>query len=77
MADALVADLLRERRLQGSLMGSNRFRIDIPRLVDHYQRGRLHLDDLISGKLRLDQINEGFASLQRGGVARNVIVFDH
>lgn len=70
-------DLLRERRLQGSLMGSNRFRTDIPRLVEHYQRGRLHLDDLISGKLRLDQINEGFASLQRGGVARNVIVFDH
>ena len=37
---------------------------------------RLHLDDLVSGRLKLEQINEGFDALKKGGVARNVIVFD-
>ncbi|HQN11818.1 MAG TPA: zinc-binding dehydrogenase, partial [Quisquiliibacterium sp.] len=69
-------DFLRERRIQGSMMGSNRFRVDMPRLIDFYQKGRLHLDDLVSGRLKLEQINEGFDALKKGGVARNVIVFD-
>jgi S-(hydroxymethyl)glutathione dehydrogenase / alcohol dehydrogenase len=68
-------DFLRERRIQGSMMGSNRFRVDMPRLVDFYQRGKLHLDRMISGRLALEQINEGFAALARGGVARSVIEF--
>ena len=68
-------DFLRERRIQGSLMGSNRFRVDMPRLVDFYRRGRLHLDQMISGRLKLEQINEGFAALSKGGIARNVIEF--
>ena len=71
------ADFLRERRIQGSMMGSNRFRVDMPRLIDFYQRGRLRLDEMISGQLKLEQINEGFAALAKGGIARNVIVFDH
>jgi S-(hydroxymethyl)glutathione dehydrogenase/alcohol dehydrogenase len=58
------------------MMGSNRFRLDMPRLVDFYLQGRLHLDQMISGRLKLDQINEGFDAMKRGGVARNVIVFD-
>jgi S-(hydroxymethyl)glutathione dehydrogenase/alcohol dehydrogenase len=69
-------DFLRERRIQGSLMGSNRFRTDMPRLIDFYLQGRLHLDQLISGHLKLEQINEGFAALKTGGLARNVIQFD-
>ena len=69
-------DFLRERRMQGSAMGSNHFRIDMPRLIQFYQQGRLHLDELISGRLKLGQINEGFEALKRGGVSRNVIVFD-
>jgi len=69
-------DFLRERRIQGSMMGSNRFRIDMPRLVQFYQQGRLPLEQLVSGRLKLEQINEGFAALQKGGVARNVIMFD-
>ena len=68
-------DFLRERRLQGSSMGSNHFRVDMPRLIQFYQQGRLHLGDLISGRIRLDQINEGFDALKKGGVARNVIMF--
>jgi S-(hydroxymethyl)glutathione dehydrogenase/alcohol dehydrogenase len=69
-------DFLRERRIQGTMMGSNHFRLDIPRLIDFHMQGRMKLDQLVSQRLQLEQINEGFASLQRGGVARNVVVFD-
>src|SRR5712672_241972 len=37
-------DFLRERKIQGSSMGSNRFRVDMPRLVEFYMRGKLHLE---------------------------------
>ena len=70
------ADFLRERRIQGSMMGSNRFRVDMPRLIEFYMQGRLHLKQMVSGRLKLEQINEGFAALKQGGIARNVIVFD-
>ena len=68
-------DFLRERRIQGCMMGSNRFRVDMPRLVDFYLAGRLKLDEMISGRLQLSQINEGFAQMVKGGIARNVIDF--
>lgn len=68
--------LLGERKLQGSLMGSNRFRVDMPRIVDLYLQGRLDLDNLISARISLDEVNEGFKAMQGGEVARSVIVFD-
>jgi S-(hydroxymethyl)glutathione dehydrogenase/alcohol dehydrogenase len=69
-------DLLAGRRLQGSIMGSNRFRIDIPRLLEMYRDGRLLLDELISGRIELDAINDGYDALNRGTVTRSVIMFD-
>jgi S-(hydroxymethyl)glutathione dehydrogenase/alcohol dehydrogenase len=69
-------DFLRERRIQGSSMGSNHFRVDMPRLVEFYLRGRLHLEDWISAKLKLSEINEGFASMKAGKTLRSVIMFD-
>jgi S-(hydroxymethyl)glutathione dehydrogenase/alcohol dehydrogenase len=69
-------DFLRERRIQGTMMGSNHFRLDIPRLVEFHMQGRMKLDQLVSNRLKLEQINDGFSALQRGGIARNVIVFD-
>jgi len=69
-------DFLRERRIQGCMMGSNRFRTDMPRLIEFYLQGRLHLQEMISARIKLEQINEGFAALKAGGIARNVIVFD-
>ena len=54
-------DFLRERKIQGSSMGSNHFRVDMPRLVEFYMRGKLHLEDWISARLKLSEINEGFA----------------
>ena len=69
-------EFLAEKKLQGCNMGSNRFRVDIPRLVDFYLQGKLHLDELISKRIRLEEVNEAFAQLETGEVARNVIMFD-
>ena len=68
-------DFLKERRIQGCMMGSNRFRIDMPRLIEFYLQGRLHLQEMVSARIGLGEINEGFAALKRGGVARSVILF--
>ena len=67
---------LQEKRIQGSSMGSNRFRIDMPRLIDFYLRGKLHLDELISKRVKLEQVNEAFKDMMEGNVARSVIVLN-
>jgi S-(hydroxymethyl)glutathione dehydrogenase / alcohol dehydrogenase len=69
-------DFLRERKIQGSSMGSNRFRVDMPRLVDFYLQRKLHLDDWISDRIKLSEINGGFANMKAGKVVRSVIQFD-
>jgi S-(hydroxymethyl)glutathione dehydrogenase/alcohol dehydrogenase len=69
-------ELLSEKRLQGSSMGSNRFRQDMPRYIDLYLGGRLKLDELVSARIGLDEINSGFEAITRGEVARSVVVFD-
>lgn len=69
-------DFLQEKTIQGSMMGSNRFRLDMPRFVDFYLQGKLHLDDMISSRISLEDINDAMAQLETGEVARNVIVFD-
>ena len=70
-------DFLRERRIQGCMMGSNRFRTDMPRLIEFFMQGKLHLKEMVSARIKLEDINQGFAALKTGGIARNVIVFDH
>ena len=69
-------DLLSEKRLQGSMMGSNQFRTDIPNLVRMYLDGRLKLDEMVSARLHLEEINEGYGAMKRGEVSRQVIVFE-
>jgi S-(hydroxymethyl)glutathione dehydrogenase/alcohol dehydrogenase len=69
------ADFLGEKKIQGSLMGSNRFPVDMPRLVDFYMSGKLKLDQMISRRIRLEDINEGLEELKRGELARSVIMF--
>lgn len=66
---------LSEKRIQGSNMGSNRFRTDMPRYVDMYLAGRLKLDELVSARRPLDEINEAFEDMKAGEVARSVITF--
>jgi len=69
-------DLLSGKKLQGAIMGGNRFPVDIPRLVDFYMRGLLDLDSIVSETIPLERINEGFDQMKRGDAARSVIVFD-
>lgn len=71
LANALLGD----RKLMGSNMGSNRFRIDMPRYVRFYRDGRLKLDHLIGDRIRLEDINDGLAKLRVGNAARAVIGF--
>jgi S-(hydroxymethyl)glutathione dehydrogenase/alcohol dehydrogenase len=68
--------LLLEKRLQGSNMGSNRFRIDMPQYIEWYLAGKLKLDELVSAVMPLEKINDGFAALKSGEVARQLVTFD-
>ena len=68
-------DFLRDRKLQGTSMGGNRFRVDMPRLLSLWRQGRLKLDHLISGRIKLGEINDGFARLKSGAPVRQVIDF--
>ena len=69
-------ELLTEKRLMGSNMGSNRFRVDMPRYIDLYLDGRLKLDELVSRRIGLDEVNDGFDAMKAGEVARTVIMFE-
>lgn len=65
-----------EKMITGSLMGTTRLSEDIPWLVSLYQSQRLKLDELITARYRLSQINEAIAATESGSALRNVIVFD-
>ena len=69
----LVAE---ERTLKGSYIGTCVPSRDIPRYVALYQQGKLAVDRLMTGTLKLDQINEGFDLLHEGKAVRQVILFD-
>jgi S-(hydroxymethyl)glutathione dehydrogenase/alcohol dehydrogenase len=72
-----AADLtLQEKKVTGSYMGSNRFRFDMPKYVDFYLDGRLRLDEMISSRIELADINPAFERMRKGEAARQVIVFD-
>jgi S-(hydroxymethyl)glutathione dehydrogenase/alcohol dehydrogenase len=65
-----------ECKVQTSRMGSNRFRVDIPRYLDFYRQGRLLLDEMVTRRGRLGDINEAFRAMKAGEVARMVLMFD-
>lgn len=69
-------ELLYEKKLAGSNMGSNQFRTDMPRFVEMYLDGRLKLDEMVSKHITLDAINDGFDEMKTGAIARNVITFN-
>jgi S-(hydroxymethyl)glutathione dehydrogenase / alcohol dehydrogenase len=66
---------LAEKSLVGSLYGSANMARDVPRMIDLYRAGRLKLDELITRRYRLAQVNEAFSALEKGEVARGVIMF--
>lgn len=68
-------DLFYERRLQGSVMGSNDFKRDVPRYLDMWRVGTLNLGDLITERITLHEVNEGFAAMEDGRHPRILIDF--
>ncbi len=63
------------KKLQGSLLGSTRFPIDMPRLVQLYLDGKLDLDTLVAERIALDDVNGALAALRQGDAVRSVIEF--
>ena len=63
------------QRILGSKMGETDVSRDIPMLVEHYHAGRLKLDELVSARYPLHEINEAIAAVNAGKALRNVIVF--
>jgi NDMA-dependent alcohol dehydrogenase len=71
-----VADFADDsQRMLGSKMGSTRLHVDVPKLVELYEQGRLKLDELITARYPLEEINEAIAAVNRGEALRNVILF--
>jgi S-(hydroxymethyl)glutathione dehydrogenase / alcohol dehydrogenase len=68
--------LMQEKRIRRSSYGNARPRRDFPLLARAYLDGDLMLDELISRRISLEEINEGFAALKRGETIRSVITFD-
>lgn len=68
----LVAE---ERTIKGSYIGTCVPVRDLPRYIDLYRQGRLPVDRLMTGRLTLEQINEGFDRLHEGKAVRQVIAF--
>ena len=68
--------VLSEKRILGSMMGSNAFRVDMPRFVDFYLNGQRMLDEMISARRPREDINVCFDEMRKGAAARSVITFD-
>ena len=64
------------KQIKGSIFGSGSPRAEIPRLLGEYRRGALKLDELITKKYSLDDINEGYQDMRDGKNIRGVIAFD-
>jgi len=70
-----IMTIFQERVIKGSVYGSARMRVDIPRLVDLYMAGKIKLDEMISGTFPLEEINTTFDLLKKGESVRSVIVY--
>ena len=67
--------LVTGRSWRGTAFGGGRGRTDVPRIVDWYMEGRLNIDDLITHKMPLEQINEAFDLMHEGKSIRSVIEY--
>ncbi len=67
---------IKEKRIMGSFYGSAVPRVDMPKILQLYDEGKLKIDELITQHYRLEQINEAFADMEAGKNARGVILFD-
>ncbi|MCE9660706.1 MAG: S-(hydroxymethyl)glutathione dehydrogenase/class III alcohol dehydrogenase [Burkholderiales bacterium] len=67
--------LVTGRQWKGSAFGGARGRTDVPRIVDWYMDKKIAIDELITHRLKLEDINEGFALMKRGESIRSVVVY--
>ncbi len=67
--------LVTGRVWKGSAFGGARGRTDVPKIVDWYMEGKIAIDELITHKLPLERINEGFELMERGESIRSVVVY--
>ena len=67
--------LVTGRVWQGSAFGGARGRTDVPRIVDWYMEGKINIDDLITHRLPLERINDGFDLMARGESIRSVVLY--
>ncbi|RMF88197.1 MAG: alcohol dehydrogenase, partial [Nitrospinota bacterium] len=67
--------VFQEKLVMGSLYGSARPRIDVPKLIDLYMAGKIRLDPLLTRTYPIEQINEAYDALERGETARSVVTF--
>jgi Zn-dependent alcohol dehydrogenase len=65
-----------ERVLTGSYMGTTQFQTEVPRLIALYKAGKIKLDELISGRYKLEDINRAIELVEQGKALRNVIMFE-
>lgn len=61
--------------ITGSAMGAIHSRIEIPRIIELYRAGRFKLDELVSGHYTFEKLDEAMASMEKGDVIRNVVMF--
>ncbi len=66
-----------QKRIQGSLFGASSPSKDIPMMIELYRSGRLRLDELITRRYTLDQVNDGYADMHAGVNIRGIIVHQH
>ena len=67
--------LVTGRVWKGTAFGGAKGRRDVPRIVDWYMEGKINIDDLITHRLKLDDINQGFDLMHAGKSIRSVVVF--
>ena len=67
--------LVTGRSWHGSAFGGARGRTDVPKIVDWYMDGKIAIDDLITHRLKLDDINRGFELMKSGESIRSVVLY--
>jgi S-(hydroxymethyl)glutathione dehydrogenase / alcohol dehydrogenase len=72
---AFFGVVLAEKTIKGCWYGSSDVQQDVPKLIGYYREGKLKLDELISRTIGLEQVNEAFAAMKTGEVARSVIEY--
>jgi S-(hydroxymethyl)glutathione dehydrogenase/alcohol dehydrogenase len=65
-----------ERKIMGSLYGSSVPKVDVPKFVSMFMKGKIDLDPVVTRTFKLEEINQAFQAMRNGEVMRGVIVFD-